>query len=165
MRVKANLLGLNDRVFSINSFIELQTSKHPDLITYKAPSVKKELFGNVDVKNVFFNTFKSDYDGFEKWFSKKCDEEAYICQDNQNKTQGFLYLKVENEDEQYNDISPSFLPKKRLKVGTFKVEATGFRLGERFLKIIFDNAINSRRISKSWSYNNFINRQNATRSL
>lgn len=28
-----------------------------------------------------------------------------------------------------------------MKVGTFKVEASGFRLGERFIKIIFDNAI------------------------
>ena len=28
-----------------------------------------------------------------------------------------------------------------LKIGTFKVDATGFRLGERFIKIILDNAI------------------------
>ncbi len=33
------------------------------------------------------------------------------------------------------------MPKKRLKIGTFKVVASGFRLGERFLKIVFDNAI------------------------
>jgi hypothetical protein len=31
-------------------------------------------------------------------------------------------------------------PKNRLKIGTFKVTANGFKLGERFLKIIFDNA-------------------------
>lgn len=30
---------------------------------------------------------------------------------------------------------------RRLKVGTFKIESTGFRLGERFVKIIFDNAL------------------------
>jgi hypothetical protein len=30
---------------------------------------------------------------------------------------------------------------KRLKVGTFKVELNGLKLGERFLKIIFDNAL------------------------
>lgn len=35
---------------------------------------------------------------------------------------------------------PSFLPKRRLKIGTFKTESTGFRLGERFLKIAFDYA-------------------------
>jgi len=34
-----------------------------------------------------------------------------------------------------------FPKKKRLKIGTFKVESTGFKLGERFLKIIFDNAM------------------------
>lgn len=50
-------------------------------------------------------------------------------------------MKIENEVESYIDISPAFSPAKRLKVGTFKIESTGFRLGERFLKIIFDNAI------------------------
>ena len=44
-------------------------------------------------------------------------------------------------DENYSDITPVFQPKKRLKVRTFKVVATGFRLGERFIKIILDNAI------------------------
>lgn len=54
---------------------------------------------------------------------------------------GFLYLKTEDERENYTDITPAFKPMRRLKVGTFKVEASGFRLGERFIKIIFDNAI------------------------
>lgn len=39
------------------------------------------------------------------------------------------------------DIKPVFQPKKRLKIGTFKIETSGFRLGERFIKIIFDNAL------------------------
>ena len=34
-----------------------------------------------------------------------------------------------------------FSPKKRLKIGTFKVISNGLRLGERFVKIIFDNAL------------------------
>lgn len=50
-------------------------------------------------------------------------------------------MKIEGPEEPYPDISPVFEPKRRLKVGTFKVESTGFRLGERFIKIIFDNAI------------------------
>jgi hypothetical protein len=51
-----------------------------------------------------------------------------------------LFLKVEDEKESYIDINPSFTPKKRLKIGTFKVTSNGIKLGERFLKIIFDNA-------------------------
>ena len=53
----------------------------------------------------------------------------------------FLYLKVEGPGENYGDIEPVFKPKRRLKIGTFKVELNGYKLGERFLKIVFDNAI------------------------
>ena len=53
----------------------------------------------------------------------------------------FLYLKVEGLEEDYSSIIPPFPQKRRLKIGTFKVEATEFRLGKRFLKIVFDNAI------------------------
>lgn len=54
---------------------------------------------------------------------------------------GFLYLKVEKATEQYPGITPKLESKKQLKVGTFKITSTGFRLGERFIKIIIDNAI------------------------
>ncbi|MCH8268791.1 MAG: hypothetical protein IH846_14855, partial [Acidobacteria bacterium] len=50
-------------------------------------------------------------------------------------------LKVEGPDENYSDIEPSFKRKRRLKIGTFKVELNGYKLGERFLKIMFDNAL------------------------
>lgn len=59
-----------------------------------------------------------------------------------NSVKAFLYLKIENAgSESYSDIKPTFTQKKRLKIGTFKVTSTGYKLGERFLKIIFDNAI------------------------
>lgn len=53
----------------------------------------------------------------------------------------FLYLKKEDENENYSNIEPNFHKGKRLKVGTFKVTLNGYKLGERFLKIIFDNAL------------------------
>lgn len=51
-----------------------------------------------------------------------------------------MYIKKEDEDEPYQ-ITPIFKPKKRLKIGTFKVEMTGLKLGERFIKIICENAL------------------------
>ncbi len=141
MRNKAEALGISNRVFSINSFIIKVSSENPQLLTYKALSVKKEYFGNIDITNPFFDSLRESYDGFDKWFMGKSEEEAYICYDDKSNIQGFLYLKTEGINEAYSDIEPGFLPKKRLKVGTFKVESTGFRLGERFIKIIFDNAI------------------------
>src|SRR5690606_14122259 len=53
----------------------------------------------------------------------------------------FLYIKVEDETENYSEIKPVFTKKKRLKIGTLKVISNGYKIGERFLKIVFDNAI------------------------
>lgn len=144
MRNKAEKIGIADRVYSINAFIQKVSAENPELIEYKALAIRKELFGNIDIKNHFFDSFRPDYDGFDRWFASKCDEEAYICRTDKDDILGFLYLKTEDESENYADIFPAFCPKRRLKVGTFKVEASGFRLGERFIKIIFDNAIERR---------------------
>lgn len=141
MRQKAEKLGIAERVFSINSFIGRVAAENPALVEYKALAIKKELFGNIDVRNLFFDSFRPDYDGFDRWFAGKCDEEAYVCRTDTGSILGFLYLKTEDESEDYSNVTPRFAPGKRLKVGTFKVEASGFRLGERFIKIIFDNAI------------------------
>ena len=61
---------------------------------------------------------------------------------NNGKLLAFLYLKVEGIEENYGDVVPILKPKKRLKIGTFKVISNGVRLGERLIKIIFDNALN-----------------------
>ena len=141
LRNKALKLGLSDRIFSINSFISVATAENPSLIEYKMLAVEKTYFGSVDISDQFFDSFRTAYPGFDKWFASKCDEEAYICNTDARKILGFLYLKTEGIDENYSDIVPPFKPMRRLKVGTFKVESTGFRLGERFVKIIFDNAL------------------------
>ncbi|MEY8367685.1 PIN domain-containing protein [Anaerovoracaceae bacterium 42-11] len=141
LRNKAVRLGLGDRVFSINAFISKATSENPGLVEYNALSVEKIYFGNVDVNDSFFDSFRDSYENFNDWFARKCDEEAYICRSDKKQILGFLYLKTEGLDEVYSDIEPIFRPKRRLKVGTFKVESTGFRLGERFIKVIFDNAL------------------------
>ncbi len=141
LRNKAEAIGLGDRAFSINAFISKVTSENPSLVEYKILDVEKRYFGEIDLADSFFDSFRTSYEGFDNWFNKKCDEEAYICKSDTGKILGFLYLKTEEQGENYSDIYPLFLPKRRLKVGTFKVESTGFRLGERFIKIIFDNAL------------------------
>ncbi len=137
---KAELLNISHKVFFIDTFIERCLVENPTLIDYKIQSVKKEYFGNIDLNDSFFDSFKQDYKGFEKWFLKKSDEIAYICENN-NQVQAFLYLKKEFEDENYSNITPIFKPKKRLKIGTLKVTLNGYRIGERFIKIIVDNAL------------------------
>lgn len=137
---KAEMLGIADRVFKIDSFLEKVVSENPDLVDYKVLSVTKKLFGEINLSDSFFDSFKEDYVGFEKWFLKKSDETAYITINKEN-ILSFLFLKVEDKNENYSDLTPVFTPKRRLKIGTFKVISNGVRLGERFMKIIFDNAI------------------------
>ena len=139
---KAKELGIQDKVFTIDSFLEKTFAEHPELINYKVLNVQKLKFGKIDLNDTFFDTLKEDYVGFDKWFIRKYDEEAYITiNSNNGMLLSFLYLKVEDENENYSNISPHFSAKRRLKVGTFKVISNGFRLGERFVKIIFDNAL------------------------
>ena len=137
---KARLLNVDSQVFTIESFLEKVTSENPSLVDYKTLSVKKEYFGNINLADTFFNTFRNDYKGFDEWFNRKSNEIAYVCKDS-DQILAFLYVKKENEGENYSDIQHVFPKKKRLKIGTFKVNLNGFRLGERFLKIIFDNAL------------------------
>lgn len=143
IHLKAELLGIADRVFKIDSFLEKVVSENPDLVDYKVLSVTKKFFGEINLEDSFFDSFKEDYSGFEKWFRKKSDETAYVTI-NRGNILSFLFLKVENIDENYSDINPVFKPKKRLKIGTFKVISNGVRLGERFIKIIFDNALKNK---------------------
>lgn len=139
---KALELGIQDKVFTIDSFLEKTFAEHPELVDYKVLNVQKLKFGKIDLCDTFFDSLKEDYVGFDKWFVKKYDEEAYITiNTNNGMLLSFLYLKVEDENENYSNINPQFSPKRRLKIGTFKVISNGFRLGERFVKIIFDNAL------------------------
>ena len=56
------------------------------------------------------------------------------------RSEGFLFLQIESE--KIDDVQPPIIANKILKVSTFKIDAHGTRLGERFIKIIMDNAIN-----------------------
>ena len=137
---KASILGISDRVYSIDAFLEKVTAENPKLADYKVLSVRKAFWGDLNFSDDFFKSFKEDYPGYEKWFNKKADETVYVCL-SEGQLIALLYLKVEGNDENHMDIAPPLPPKKRLKIGSFKVALNGFRLGERFLKIVFDNAL------------------------
>jgi hypothetical protein len=142
---KAEQLHIAEKVFTINSFLEKIASEHPELKDYRVLSVRQKLFADINLSDPFFNSFKEDYPDFERWFRKKANEKVYVTVNKVNNLiLSFLFLKPEGKDEVYSDIEPVFKPKKRLKIGTFKVVSNGMRLGERFLKIVFDNALSYR---------------------
>lgn len=92
----------------------------------------RKKFEEINLADQFFDSLKSDYKEFEEWFARKSDDFAYIHEKEDGAINGFLYLKIENEA--VTDIDPALPPAKRVKVGTFKIDAHGTKLGERFIK-------------------------------
>jgi hypothetical protein len=138
---KAARVGLAGRVFTIDAFLEKVTAENPALADYKVLSVRKVLFGEVNLGDSFFDSFRTDYPEFDKWFNRKADENAYVCTSDAGEIVAFLFIKREGPGEDYSDIEPPLKRAHRLKIGTLKVVSNGFKLGERFLKIVFDNAL------------------------
>lgn len=97
-------------------------------------------FKEIDLSDSFFDSLRSDYPGFDNWFARKREQDAYVQYDKFGKLTGFLYLKIENQCVM--DISPPLIADKILKVGTFKINAHGTKMGEQFIKIIMDYALN-----------------------
>lgn len=98
-------------------------------------------FANIDLQSPFFNSLRDNYEGFDDWFYRKAQENARaLVYYADNVLKDFLYLKEENEPLCLDDHKT--LPaKKRLKVGTFKIERRGTNRGERFMKRILDIAV------------------------
>ncbi|HJD91956.1 N-acetyltransferase [Bacteroides coprosuis] len=97
-------------------------------------------FKDINLDDPFFDSLKESYEEFPKWFARKSEEKAYVTfEDNNIFINGFLYLK--REDGAMDDVIPIQADKKRLKVGTFKINGRGTKYGDRFVKKILDTAV------------------------
>jgi predicted nucleic acid-binding protein len=93
---KAQLLNIAEKVFKIDEFLEKVTAENPDLADYKVLSVRKSYFGDINLKDSFFDSFREDYKlpPFDSWFNRKSDEIAYVCYQD-NRLTAFLFIKLE----------------------------------------------------------------------
>lgn len=97
-------------------------------------------FSDINLEDVFFESLKTSYKEFGTWFISKAKEKAFVVYGDSGGLEGFLYLKTEQGP--ITDIQPSLNVRGLVvKVGTFKINAHGTKLGERFVKKIFDFAI------------------------
>ena len=99
-------------------------------------------FSDIDLNDSFFDSLRASYPEFNEWYNKKAAVGATAyCYYVDNELKDFLYLKI--EEEELSDLTPVLPAKKRLKVGTFKVdnEDRHTTRGERFMKKIMDKAI------------------------
>lgn len=101
--------------------------------------IELKAFSDINLSDTFFDSLKEDYDGFSEWFNRKAtaNEAAYTLTD--VSLEAFLYLKI--EENEITDITPPLPAKRRMKIGTMKINPHGTRLGERFIKVAFNNAL------------------------
>lgn len=99
-------------------------------------------FNQININDPFFDSLKENYAEFTQWFANKSEagESAFIQLVNNN-LEGFLYLKIEQGP--INDVNPAINVPYAIKIGTFKVNPHGTRLGERFIKKSLDFAISN----------------------
>lgn len=102
-------------------------------------NIVHKTFAEIDLQDDFFQSLRDDYPNFDGWFRRKSNQGAFVQYEN-DKIIGFLYLKV--EEQLVDDVEPNICANKILKVGTFKIEAHGTKMGEQFIKVIMDYAAN-----------------------
>lgn len=95
-------------------------------------------FSECDIHDEFFDSLKSDYNGFESWFDKKSKngDKAFILFID-DKIKAFLYLKEEENEEIKLTDGQSLSAEKRLKIGTLKLsdDLKGRRIGEGVIRV------------------------------
>lgn len=140
----AELLRIEDRVYTVEEFLERCRFEHRNLDNNKGIAIQKVTFGELNFSDHFFDTFKKDYSPYyEIWLDKKARDNVYVAFE-RRRIRALLKLKTEGVEEDYSDIMPSFSPGSRLKISAFKVDYTGEKLGQRFLRIIFMQALEKR---------------------
>lgn len=139
---KAIRANIEDRVFSIDSALDYFKNLYARKVI-SHPLLKEDYLRNLDIDDPFFDSLKEDYEDskFRKWFKEKSIEgrKCWVYQKD-DEIKALLMLKEEDEPI---DTSPQIPAGRRLKIATLKVELSGFKLGELFLKMAFQYCINN----------------------
>ena len=136
---KARSLNISDRIFHIDEAIFYLQKSLPDFELSSPAALEKGYMHNLDLADPFFDSLKKDYPPFETWFLEKATENRKCWKYTKgNRLLALLILKSENETIPSIPILPK---KKRMKICTLKVEHTGCKMGELFIKLSFQAAI------------------------
>ena len=105
LRNKAQKIGIADRVLGIEEAIsKFKPLEEKEIRT--PVFILHEYLYNIELNDIFFDSLKEDYNGFEIWYKKKSRDgaKAYITRDNFGNLGSFLMLKVEDETEDYSQF-------------------------------------------------------------
>ena len=89
-------IGLDSRVYTIESFIEKCSIEYRNLDDSKGAIVRICKFGSLSINDSFFTDFKREYNPyFVNWFNNKADDDVFISTDKKGRLKALLKLKIE----------------------------------------------------------------------
>ncbi len=138
---KAIKLGLQDRVYYIESFWAYLQSTF-ESVSFSIPlGVRSGFLHEFNVKNVFFDSLREAYPGFDSWFEKCARENRKCFYIGSMDSIGALLVQKLEENEVVT-MNGKSLPGRSMKLCTFKVaeQYYGRKFGERLLYAAFQNA-------------------------
>ena len=139
---KAIKLGIDNRVLLIaEALIVFRGHLQKDSIIIP-PAMERKPIHNLDLNDPFFDSLKKEYPEFDEWL-KKIKREGRSCLVNYKDDGSIGALLVYKLEEEPIDAIPSIPKKKRIKLSTFKVAQFGYKIGELFIKLAIDIAINN----------------------
>jgi predicted nucleic acid-binding protein/GNAT superfamily N-acetyltransferase len=141
---KAFRIGISDRVHYIQQATSFLEHLHAR-VGVVLPSIEEVPLHQIDLKNSFFDSLRSDYE-FDRWYQRKAREgrTAWVYRDPEGNPGAIAIFKEERDPIVTNDNRA--LPRRTLKLCTFKVaeQERGRKLGELLLKAAFRYATNNR---------------------
>ena len=140
MHTKANLLGIADKVLTIEEGAAHFREKDDEL---RSPvSIQKVTVDELDVDDPIFDSLKAEYGNFESWFTGIAGRDAWVNW-NGDGTLGAVLILKDNEAEELG-VDPTLDPKARLKISTLKVSERkrGSKAGELLISLAVREAIN-----------------------
>jgi predicted nucleic acid-binding protein len=141
---KAFRVGISDRVHYIQQATSFLEHLHAR-VGVVLPSIEEVPLHQIDLKNSFFDSLRSDYE-FDRWYQRKAREgrTAWVYRDPEENPGAIAIFKEERDPIVTNDNRA--LPGRTLKLCTFKVaeQERGRKLGELLLKAAFRYATNNR---------------------
>lgn len=134
---KAIKLNLRERILSIDDALEIFEKDFSNETVSHPPALKEEVVYNLEINDPFFESLKEEYGEpvFEKWFKdiSRKGRKCWVHFNEDHSIGALLIYKIENES--IDDSVPSLPTKNRLKLSTFKVTQTGYKIGELFIKL------------------------------
>jgi predicted RNA-binding protein with PUA-like domain len=139
---KSRKLDIEDRVFLIIDALRFMEGYFTKDSFIAPPALAQVPVHNLDINDPIFDSLKGSYKEFDEWFKKISREgrNSWVYYRENGQIGALLIYKIEEEPI----VSTEQMQKKRrIKISSFKVTYVGYKIGELFIKIVCDIAVNN----------------------